>query len=118
MLPLLHFLAFIAMGCGYRLKPTAEYRLYDYYYGTSLLRNHTITCAIHSNNSLLSLCACAAVACRLLSYDAKSEAKELLSHAKSRSQLMRTEKGILVLLAASVDAQVWQVTHVFYFSVD
>lgn len=52
---------------------------------------------------------CAAVACRLLSYDAKSEAKELLSHAKSRSQLMRTEKGILVLLAASVDAHVWQV---------
>lgn len=52
---------------------------------------------------------CATVACRLLSYDAKSEAKELLSHAKSRSQLMRTEKGILVLLAASVDAHVWQV---------
>lgn len=49
------------------------------------------------------------MACRLLSYDARSEAKELLSHAKSKSQLMRTEKGILVLLAASVDAHVWQV---------
>ena len=49
------------------------------------------------------------VACRLLSYDAKAEAKELLTHACSRCQLMRTEKGILALLAASVDINVWQV---------
>ena len=88
------------------LSPVAPYILAIIAVGLmSLLESSS---SLLSNDIILSLNTLPSVACRLLSYGAKKEAKELLTHSASHSELMRSERGILALTAASVERDVSQ----------